>query len=243
MAAVLGLGSLFAAGCISCGHDSCKLSEDAGPLCPVPVCDRRHVYTFLINGLAPNECLDQLRLNIAERGFEKVGKMELCHTWWLWSEMKRIQRCEPEARFVLVGYGFGAASAVGLARDASRESVTVDAVVLLDPAGVKDWSGCAERVVVIRAGQPMATDESGRCTRVPGGHISLPKQPQTADAIAAVLAETAARVEHPPFDEVPYFQHPDAPAPRDDRLPPGAPEEWRFLHDRIGPYAMPLAAK
>jgi hypothetical protein len=243
LAALLGIGSLLAAGgCTSCGHDSCPKAVDAGPFCPVPNCDRKHVYTFLINGLTPSPCLDELRLKIAERGFEKVGYGELCHTWWLWNEMKRIHNCDPEARFVLVGYGFGSKAAVGLARDASAAGWPVDAVVLLDPAGVKEWDGVAERTLVIRSGQPVATDETGRCVRVPGGHFTLPKQPETVDALAVVLAETASRVEHVPFDDVPMFWHPDAPAPRDFTLPEGTPNEWRFLHDRLGPHSMPLVA-
>ena len=242
LASLVGLGSLMAgSGCISCGHESCPKAVDAGPFCEAPQCDRKHVYTFLINGLTPTSCLDELRLKIAECGFEKVGSAELCHTWWVWREMNRIRACDAEARFVLVGYGFGCKSAVGLARDASTAGWPVDAVVLLDPAGVKEWDGCADRMLVIRSGHGPES-EGGRCTRVACNHFALPKQVETADALAAVLAETASRVVHAPVDDVPMFWHPDAPAPRDYTLPEGTSDEWRFLHDRLGPHSMPLVA-
>jgi pimeloyl-ACP methyl ester carboxylesterase len=241
-AAGVGLALLFAgSGCISCGHESCHLAIEAGPHCGVPQSDRRHVYTILINGLDPTGGLDALRLKIAERGFEKIYRVELCHTGWLWREMKRVQKCDPAARFVLVGYGFGCTAAVGLAKDAAREGLPVDAVVCLDPAGVKDLAGCAERVVVIRSG-PAAAEE-GDCLHVACGHFSLPTQVETVDAIAVVLAETAGRIEHPVSEEIPMFWHPDAPPIRDYTLPEDASIEWRFLHDRLGPHATPLAAK
>lgn len=237
--ASFGIGLLLAAtGCISCGHEACPKAIEAGPHCDVPQCDRRHVYAVLINGLTPSPCLEELRLKLAESGFEKTFRAELCHTGWLWREMKRVQKCDPEARFVLIGYGFGCGSAVGIAKDAAREGLTVDALVLLDPAGVKDWDGSAERVVVIRSG--LVSEGDGPCVRVACGHFALPKQSETVDAIAVVLSETASRVELPAFEEAPLFWHPDAPPPRDYTLPEGMPEEWQFLHDRKGSRSAPL---
>src|SRR5947209_8109202 len=96
--AMLGLSLLLAgSGCVCCGHDACKPVLDAGPYCETPIGDRRHVYVFLINGFSPSG-LDGLRLKLAERGYEKVYRGELCHTWWMWREMKRVHACDPEAR-------------------------------------------------------------------------------------------------------------------------------------------------
>lgn len=68
----LGIGVvLAAAGCVSCGHDACPRAIEAGPHCEAPSCDRRHVYAVLINGLTPSSCLEELRLSLAERGYEK----------------------------------------------------------------------------------------------------------------------------------------------------------------------------
>lgn len=230
--ATVGIGLLLAAaGCVSCGHDACSRAIEAGPHCEAPQCDRRHVYAVLINGLTPGSCLEELRLSLAERGFEKSFRAELLHTAWVWREMKRIQKCDPEARFVLVGYGFGSGVAAGMAKDASRDGITVDALVLLDPVGTCAGDDLAGRVVVIRSGD-------ANCS-----HFSLPKQEATVDAITAVLAETAARVEHPAFEETPLFWHPDAPPQRDYTLPEGMPVEWQFLHERKGGRVTPLAAR
>lgn len=228
----LGIGMLLAAaGCVSCGHDACPRAIEAGPHCEVPQCDRRHVYAVLINGLAPNACLEELRLQLAERGFEKSFRAELLHTGWVWREMKRIQTCDPEARFVLVGLGHGAGVATGMAKDACRDGVTVDALVLLDPAGTTAIDDLAGRVVVLRSVE-------ANCST-----FSLPKQESTVDAITAVLAETAMRVVHPAYEEAPLFWHPDAPPQRDYTLPEGVPTEWQFLHEPKKKPHTPLAAK
>lgn len=237
----IGLGLLLAAsGCISCGHEACPKAIEAGPYCSAPPCDRRHVYAVLVNGLTPTSSLEDLRLGLAERGFEKSYRVELCHAGWVWREMKRVRSCDPEARFVLVGYGFGCAAVVSLAHDAAKEGIPVDAVALLDPAGVKEWHGCAERTLVIRSGAGVEGD--GSCTRVDCGHFALPKHADTVNAITVLLGEAASRVEHPAFEETPMFWHPDAPAPRDYTLPEGMPLEWHFLHERRGPHSAPLVA-
>jgi len=240
--ALIALGLLLgAAGCVSCGHEACPRAIEAGPHCSEPQCDRKHVYAFLVNGLAPNGALEELRLKLAERGYEKVYRGELCHAWWLWREMKRVRSCDPESRFVLVGYGFGCAGAACLAKDAVREGLPVDGVVLIDPAGVKDPRACAERTVIIRSGQTPEDDGEAGCVRVPlCGHFSLPTHEGTVDAIAVILAESAMRVEHVEV-EAPIFWHQDAPAPREFRLPAaGTTDEWLFLHDRLGPHNVPL---
>src|SRR5204862_3720290 len=126
---------------------------DGGPNAEVPLCDRSHVYAFLVNGLTPPgpSGLDGLRMKLAEHGFAKVYCGELCHVWWMWQEMKRIGCDDPAARFVLAGYDFGCGSAAGLARDAARRGLNVDALVLLDPATSTRATDCAIRTVVIRS--------------------------------------------------------------------------------------------
>jgi hypothetical protein len=238
--AIVGLGLLLGStGCISCGHEACPKAIAAGPYLDTPLGDRRHVYTFLINGFTPSTALEDLRCKLAERGFEKTYRGELCHAWWFWSEMKRLHKCDPEAKFVLVGYGFGCSPVAGMAQDAQAAGLPVDAVVFIDPAGVKDMRGVAERTLIIRAGYDGGGDTG--CLRVAGcGHFSLPTCEKTVEAIAVVLTETAARVVHQPAAEEGIIWPSDAPPPRDFTLPPGVSDEWHFLHDRFGPHAVPL---
>lgn len=231
--AFLGLGLCLAgAGCVSCGHEACRKVIEAGPNCPEPMSDRRHVYAVLVNGLTPSGSLEELRLKLAEGGFEKVYRGELCHSWWMWREMKRVHRCDPAARFVLVGYGLGSTVAAGLAEDAAREGLPVDTVVFIDPAGLKDPRACAERTVIIRAVEGVEGMESGSINIRGCGHFALPTHTQTIETIAAVLGDAATRVLHSPEGEDSYFLPEWAPPPRDYRLPPGISEEWNFLYDR-----------
>ena len=244
-AALFGLGLLLAgSGCVSCGHDVCKPALEAGPYSEAPTCDRRHVYAFLINGLTPcgPSGLDGLRLKLAERGFEKVYRGEVCHTVWMGREMKRVRNCDPEARFVIVGYGFGCGSAAGLARDAARDGFPVDAVVFLDPTGVKECRD-AGQTMVIRSGieSPAELDSKGVCVST-GGHFTLPTHERTVGAIAALMSESAARIEHPLIVNESFLLYEDAPPPRvTPTVAPNTPEEWLFLHDRLGPHGSPLS--
>lgn len=241
-AMLLGLGLLLSsAGCVSCGHEACQRVIEAGPTCPEPQGDRRHVYAFLVNGMTPTGCLEELRLKLAECGYEKVTRGELCHSWWMWREMKRIRCSDPEARFVLVGYGFGSTAAAGLARDAAREGLPVDTVVLIDPAGLKDPSSCAERTVIIRSGGELVEDEDGGCVRIARcGHFALPTHERTVQTIAAILGDAATRVVHAPEAADWYYLPEGAPPPRDYRLPKELPEEWNFLHESSATFYAPL---
>src|SRR5690348_12610175 len=90
----------LASGCVSCGYDVCKPVLDAAPFAEAPVCDRPHVYAFLINGVAPSGLsgLDDLRLRLAERGYEKIYCTDLCTAPWIEFEMKRVKKCDSLAR-------------------------------------------------------------------------------------------------------------------------------------------------
>lgn len=244
-AAILGLGLLLTGtGCVTCGHDACKPVLEAGPYSEAAVGERRHVYVFLVNGLIPSGTsgLEGLRLKLAERGYEKVYRGELCHTWWLWSEMKRVRGCDPDARFVLVGYGFGCGPAIGLANDAAERNIPIDSVVLLDPAGTKANCRQAGQTLVIRSGLGSLEDAAAEGISVAGsGHFSLPTHARTVDAIAAALSESAARVEHPLVAEEAELRFEGAPSREQPMVPPGTSQEWLFLHDRLGPHNSPLS--
>ncbi len=269
-AAIMNLGLLLAGtGCVTCGHDACKPVLEAGPYSEASIGERRHVYVFLINGLVPSGTsgLEGLRLKLAERGYEKVYRGELCHTWWLWSEMKRVRGCDPEARFVLVGYGFGCGPAIGLANDAAERNIPIDSVVLLDPAGTEAHCREAGQTLVIRSGsgsledlgsphspsaaarseEPQTRTRRVRTTNGPqicvagSGHFSLPTQARTVDAIAAALSESAARVEQPLAAEEAELRFEGAPSREQPMVPPGTSPEWLFLHDRLGPHNSPLS--
>ncbi|MDB5313586.1 MAG: hypothetical protein JWO38_7788 [Gemmataceae bacterium] len=239
----VGLGALFAgSGCVSCGHQACKPVLDAGPNCEVPACDRRHVYTVLINGLTPGgpSGLEGLRDRLATHGYEKVYYGQLCHVWWMWQEMKRVHTEDPSARFVIIGYDFGSDSAAGLARDAVAKGIPVDAVVLLDPSGQPDPGTCPVRTVMLRCTAGVAAPHADGIALCGATHLTLPTHPRTVEIVCELLKESAARVEHPPYYEGPEMTYDGAP-PRAMPLPgPGLTEDWFFLHDQPGTHAVPL---
>jgi hypothetical protein len=229
-------------GCVSCGHDVCKPALEASPNAEAPVCDRRHVYAFLINGITPagSSGLDGLRIKLAERGYEKTYRGECCHAWWMEHEMKRVLKCDPAARFVVVGYDVGCGAASSLARHAVRHGWPVDAVVLLDPVIQPEAGPRSPHTIVIRSGAAATGDEE--CVCVPsGGHWTLPTNARTVEVIAEVMKEAASKVEYPPVLEGERSAFPDAPPLREMPGPvPGAGEDWLFLHDQFGTHTRPL---
>lgn len=241
----IGAGLLVAAassGCVSCGHDACATFLNAGPNATEPLCDRQHVYVFLINGLTPDVSsgLEDLRLKLAERGYQKVYRGELCHAAWMAFEMKRLLRCDPSARFVLVGYDLGCGAAAALARHGQRRDWPVDAIVLIDPLTLPDAGNQPLRTVVVRSGGDCtACTDSLRTVNVPeGSHWTLPVHPQTVEAIAGALKESAMKVEHPEaWVDPAEMEIPNRYMP----VPvPGASPEWQFLQERLNRQFEPL---
>jgi hypothetical protein len=242
--AAVGLGLVLAgSGCVSCGHQVCKPAYDAGPNCEVPLCDRRHVYTVLVNGITPGgpSGLDGLREKLAGHGYDKVYYGELCHVWWLWEEMKQVHKDDPTARFVLVGFDFGSSSAVGLARDAVKKGIPVDTVVLLDPPGHPDVGTCSVRTVVIRCTAGVLAPNADGIAIPDATHLNLPTRPQTIDILCGLLKETAMRVEHPPYYEGLEATYDGAPPPRPTVPGNGAGGDWSFLYDQPGTHTNPLS--
>src|SRR5688500_2615828 len=124
-------------GCITCCHKGYEQTLEHGPECELPGPCRNQVYVFLINGLTPptHNGLNALRMKLGENGFAKVGIADLAGGLCVEHEIKSIRACEPDAKFVLVGYDVGAALAVCIARDLSSKGAPVEALVLLDPVG------------------------------------------------------------------------------------------------------------
>jgi hypothetical protein len=106
-------------GCVTCCHKGYEKTLEHGPECELPGPCRNQVYVFLINGLTPptHNGLNALRMKLSENGFAKVGIADLAGGLCVEHEIKKIRACEPDAKFVLVGYDVGASVAVCIARD------------------------------------------------------------------------------------------------------------------------------
>lgn len=237
-AAVLVGGS----GCVSCDMRTARASWEAGPSCEVPACDRSNVYAVLVNGACPagSTSLEGLRDGLAPRGFTKVYFGQILHAYWLASEMRAVAKCNPSARFIVVGADIGCPIAAHLTRQAVADGVTVDALVLLEPVGVPADAGCATRTVLVSCGNNGSAPHTERAAISGATRFTLPGHPGTVDLVYDLMKESAARVEHPPglFD---VLTDPEGRQPRDVTPPPGAAPEWLFLHDHPGFSPAPLS--
>lgn len=242
-AAVLSL-VLPAAGCFTCGHAVCRPGLEAGPDCPVPLADRQAVYAVFVNGFAVNgpAGMAGLRAELAALGFTKIYAGEACHGPVLAAEVGRVHRDDPAARFVVVGYSLGGPVAANLAEGVAAAGVPVDALVLLDPVGVRSTQVPGVRTLVVRSGGPAGAVEHAEVVYVPtAGHYTLPAHPRTVQAVSQMMAESAARVEHPPAVARVEAEFADAPPARRPTPPEAAADpEWLFLEEAAGPIGRPI---
>lgn len=231
--ALLAIGA-GGAGCVApChkGYEKALATEDGLP----PPC-RNHVHVFMMHGLTPttNCGLNALRLKLGENGFAKVGIGELCHASWVRSEIDCILQHDPDARFVLLGYDFGAPAALSLSRDLTAKGVPVEAVVLLDPKGCPP-EPCGIFTLLIANGHSAEHVPHSARVVVPGAtHFGLPAHPTTVAVVTQLLQEIAERYYVPEVEEVPEWTYPHAPTAL--RPPSTRPTgEWDLLADRSAP--------
>jgi hypothetical protein len=104
------------------------------PYHELPKYCRDHVYVFFLNGFDPVNYgnLTGIREYVDTLGFHKTYYGQLYHVSYLAGEIRKIHQEEPEAHFVLVGFGRGAREIRSLAERANREGATIDLLVYLD---------------------------------------------------------------------------------------------------------------
>ncbi len=190
-----------------------------------PTCCRDHVYVFLVHGMDPFDWanLTGLRDYVQELGFHKTYYGQLYHTLKFGKEIRRIHAEDPSARFVLVGFSFGANMVRYLANSARDDHIPIDLLVYFGGNTLKneeyDQPDNAARVVNILAsgaiwnGAWMDRAENVHETDV--WHFGSPSHPYSLRLLARELAVVASHVEV--VD--------DGPAP----LPDSRPAEWDFL--------------
>ena len=224
-------------GCVSDCHKTYQTAWERGAGCELPTPCRSRVYVFMLHGVTPStDCgLETLRMKLAEGGFAKVATGELVHAWWVASEIKDIRKCDPEARFVLIGYDLGCAAAVPLARDLVAKGVPVDAVVLLDPVGPMPAQGCGVHTLLFASGASTTTaPHTGRVIVPDASHFGLPTHPTTVAVVTALLKDIAARNCHPTIESVPAWDYKYAPEMRPEVTVQKPGGEWDFLSDQPG---------
>jgi len=197
------------------------------------------VYIFFLNGNDPLDCsnLTGLCERLQELGYIKTYLGEWFYTSYFAKEICRIHKEDPTARFVLIGFGYGADQARKLAGKVEPDGVPIDLVVYLggctkEEAG-KDRPGNVAHVLNIQGsswfgGCPhLENAENINYTEVCQQGTVTHKR--TVDALVMELAQVTSRV--PVIEKVPPPNaRPPEPLPHPIKPPaPGARDDWDFL--------------
>ena len=122
-------------GCLSCCHPVPPPAPEQVMAChTVPSCCRGHVYIFLVDGVDPVRFCNFAGLHhyLTDLGYLNTYHGEMYHCFWFNSEIRRIHKEDPDARFVIVGHGCGAKVARSLACDLQDENIAVNLLVYVD---------------------------------------------------------------------------------------------------------------
>jgi hypothetical protein len=221
----------------------------------LPRCARNHVYVFLVDGMDPLDCanLRGLRDYVQSLGFTKTYYGQLFHKSHFISEICRLHREDPDARFALVGFSFGANAVRDICHAIEPEGVSVDLLLYLGGNTLKNVpvdrpTNAGQIVNILACGCIWNGDTLDGAINLNYDdvyHFGSPTHVKTLTLLAEELAKSACRVpvvqtELPPLEE-------EAPTPR--RVKPETssryePDEWDFLKprdDTVGHGAKPLS--
>jgi hypothetical protein len=210
----------------------------------VPKCSRDHVYIFLVHGMDPLDYanLTGLRNYLQELGFHKTYYGQLYHTAYFDREISKVHQEDPEARFVLIGFSFGANMVRTLAQSARTQGIPIDLLVYLGGNTLKNVprdqpENCGRIINILASGAIWHGDtmEAAQNISVPDvWHFGSPTHRATLEALARELAQVAAAVPSaPPPDYREPSQPPPETAPAPRPVEPAAQatprDEWDFL--------------
>jgi hypothetical protein len=248
---LLAVGLAGSAGCLTFCHPIEPVTvEKAAPCRDLPVGCRNHVYVFFIHGLDPLDFanLEGVRDYVQSLGFIKTYYGQLYHFWYFKKELRRIHDQDPEARFALVGFSFGANMVRDLANAGKEAGVTIDLLVYLGgntlentPPNRPEHVGKIVNILAtgwIWNGANLDGAENLEYDDV--WHFGSPSHRHTLEILARELAVVAQRVpvvDHP-LPPLPPTEPTPRPAPT-SAAPPGPRDEWDFLKPDDGPSGAP----
>jgi hypothetical protein len=197
-------GIALSGGCATCNHTA--FAESMQPIERVTVTApaRDKVYAFFMNGadLLELNGFTELRDGLVCAGFPKIYYAQRADREWYRKELHRLHRDDPDARFILVGYGSAAEPMQELACQVSREEIPLDAVVYIDPICAKGdlTQNVPYRAVILKShhwlGAPrLKAPETVTIDRV--GHIGVPRHPATLQYFVDLMTESAMKVPLP----------------------------------------------
>jgi hypothetical protein len=248
-ARLLGVAVLAAAlggapGCMRCLH---PIPEDMLPkpgACPaLPQACRNHVYVFLLHGVDPLDYanLGGVRDYLNALGFPKTYYGQMYHTPCFIDEIRRLHRDDPLARFVVIGFSFGANCARELCHAVARDDIPIDLLVYLGGNTLEncphDRPANACRVVNILAcgwiWNGAHFDDAVNVEYEDVYHFGSPTHPHTLGMLNEELTLIASRVPvvlrvPPPVQQL---SPPRPVMPPVDDAPLGG--EWNFMRDDL----------
>jgi hypothetical protein len=241
---IVGLSLLtLPAGCMSYLNPVHTLPREQMAFCDdVPKCSRNHVYIFFVHGMDPLDCanLRGLRDYVQSLGFIKTYYGQCYHKTYFVQEICRLHKEDPDARFALVGFSFGANMIRDICHAVEPEGVTIDLLLYLGGNTLQnvpaDRPANATQIVNILACGSIwngdTLDNAINITYPDVYHFGSPTHVRTLTLLAEELTKAACRVPVvetvlPPLEE-------EAPTPRP--VKPEAsryePDEWDFLKPR-----------
>ncbi len=245
----LALTLLSGAGCLSFCHPVPPPTKEMVAECAaLPDGCRNHVYIFLIHGLDPLDAANLNGLNdyLHALGYIKTYYVQLYHLWYLHKELARIHKEDCEARFVLIGFSFGANMVREVAQEARAEQCVIDLMVYLGGNTLEDVpydrpDNVLKYVNILAAGciwngAQLEGAENIHVTDV--FHFGSPTHKRTLEVLRRELPVVAARVQFtaPGGQPFPLDESEVGPTPRPLTMPPAdAPrDEWDFLKPEQG---------
>lgn len=238
---LVSVGLTGGAGCCHLHSVQPPAPEWSEPCSSVPLCARNHVYVFFLHGLDPLDFsnLSGVHDYVRSLGFHKTYYGQLYHRGYFEKEMRRLHREEPNARFVLVGFSYGANKIRDLAQAVKSDGIHIDLLVYIGGNTLKnapqDRPENAARIVNILAegcvwnGAELTGAENVHVRDT--WHFGSPSHQYTLEILARDLAAVAASVPVtlPPEPAMPGDAE-SAPTPRPVPAPTNGPrDEWDFL--------------
>jgi hypothetical protein len=227
---------------MSCLNPVAPLPPEQQACCSeVPLCCRNHVYIFFVHGMDPFDCanLAGVRDQVQSLGFIKTYYGQMYHTSYFAKEICRIHQEDPDARFALVGFSFGANLVRDIAHTVAKDDIHIDLLVYLGGNTLKNMpadrpENVGQIVNILATGCIWNGDTLDGAVNVNYTdvyHFGSPTHAYTQGLLAEELTKVARRV--PIVEKVLPPMEEEAPTPRPVRPPDTQPiDEWDFLKVR-----------
>jgi hypothetical protein len=212
--------------------------DEAAPSACLPDCCRNHVYVFLLDGMDPFDWanLRGVRDYVQSLGYVKTYYGQLYHASSFEKEIRRLHREDPDARFVLIGFSFGANVVCHLTQATKDDDVHIDLLVYLGGNTLKNRpedrpENVCKLVNILATGCIWNGDTFDGAENVQYSdrwHFGSPSHPYTLDVLSRELALVAARV--PIVEPAPSVPE-EGPVPRRAEVQSAGEDgaEWDFL--------------